>query len=48
MTAPQELWVFHESVLGQFFMEQLVHVRLQAVTQLEREKTIILFTSSVF
>lgn len=36
VTAPQELWVFHQSVLSQFFMKQLVHVRLQADPQLEK------------
>lgn len=37
MTAPQELWIFHQSVLNQLIMEQLVHVHLEAVLQLERQ-----------
>lgn len=39
MIAPQELWVFHQSVLSQFFMKQLVHVHLQAVPQLEKQNS---------
>lgn len=38
MTAPEELWVLHESVLCQFFMKQLVHLGLQAVPQLEKQQ----------
>lgn len=34
VTAPQELWIFHQSVLSQLFMEQLVHIEFQTVPQL--------------
>ena len=40
MAAPEEFGVFHESVLGQLFVEQLVHFRFQTVPQLEK-KTMI-------
>lgn len=35
MIAPQKLWVFHQCVLRQLFMKQVVHVKLQALPQLD-------------
>ena len=39
MAAPEELWVFNESLLSQLLMEELVHLRLQTVSQLDTDET---------
>lgn len=37
MAAPQEFWVFHQSVFSQLFVEQIINIMLQTVSQLEKQ-----------
>jgi len=46
MTAPQELRVFHQRLLGQLFVKQVVHFSLQAVPQLQNNNKLFPSTFS--